>query len=142
MITITDITKALIIVGGIASAIIILKRDRAYLGNQLMASAMLLFATYAFGIFLYDFIGTNWGVQTFLRILLKNKAVAHDVNKRTFVYYPLIESTTVKFKAVRDFIDNLFTGSPEGVISYIIKNMDVTPDQLSEIKKLIDDKEK
>jgi len=80
-------------------------------------------------------------VQTFLRILLKNDAVAYDTEGRTFIYYPLLKKGAVTLNAVKDFIDSIFTGSPEGTISYIIKNMDLPQDELESIKKMLDDKE-
>jgi glycosyltransferase involved in cell wall biosynthesis len=64
----SDVNKAIIIIGGIVSALLILKRNRSYLANRLMASAILLFASYAMGIFVYSIIKTNWSVQIFLRI--------------------------------------------------------------------------
>lgn len=81
-------------------------------------------------------------VQTFLRILMENDAVAHDIEGRTFVYYPLLKKNAVMLDAVKDFVENIFTGSPEGAISYIIKTMDVPDDELERIKRLIDDKGK
>jgi BlaI family transcriptional regulator, penicillinase repressor len=81
-------------------------------------------------------------VQTFLRVLVKKKIVAFEVDKRTFVYYPMANSESVTRSAVRNFIDTTFSGSLEGMIAYIIKNTDITPDQLEKIKKLLDEEEK
>ncbi|MDP2983013.1 MAG: BlaI/MecI/CopY family transcriptional regulator [Candidatus Latescibacter sp.] len=81
-------------------------------------------------------------VQTFLRVLAKKKIVAFDVEKRTFVYYPMANSESVTQSAVRNFIDTTFSGSLEGMISYIIKNVDISPEQLEKIKKLLDEEEK
>ena len=69
-------------------------------------------------------------IQTFLRVLVKKKLVAFDVEKRTFVYYPMVNSENVTLNAVRSFIDTIFSGSLEGMISYIIKNVDSSPEQL------------
>jgi BlaI family transcriptional regulator, penicillinase repressor len=80
-------------------------------------------------------------VQTFLRVLVKKKIVAFEVEKRTFMYYPLANSESVTQSAVRNFIDTTFSGSLEGMIAYIIKNTDITPDQLEKIKKLLDEEE-
>ncbi len=81
-------------------------------------------------------------VQTFLRILLKNKAIAYDVEGRTFIYYPLLEKGEVTRNAVKDFVESIFTGSPEGAVSYIIKNMDVDDSELDRIKEMIDNRNK
>ena len=81
-------------------------------------------------------------VQTFLRILERKNAVAHDVEGRTFIYYPLMKDRKVKTHVLRDFINNVFAGSPESMISYMIKNIDISPEQLQKIKELLEEKEK
>jgi BlaI family transcriptional regulator, penicillinase repressor len=81
-------------------------------------------------------------VQTFLRVLVKKKLVAFDVVDRTFVYYPLAESDHVTKNAVRTFIDTVFSGSLEGMIAYVIKNADASPEQLEKIRKLLENGEK
>ena len=77
-------------------------------------------------------------VQTFLRILEKKKAITHDVEGRTFIYYPLLTDIKLKTHVLRDFINTVFAGSPEGMISYLIKNIDISPEQLGKIKKLLE----
>ncbi|MBN1291171.1 MAG: BlaI/MecI/CopY family transcriptional regulator [Candidatus Latescibacteria bacterium] len=78
-------------------------------------------------------------VQTFLRMLVKKKAVAFDVDHRTFIYYPLISKEKVTQKELHEFMDVIFKGSPEGMISYIIKNTDISHDQIKKIKKLLEE---
>jgi predicted transcriptional regulator len=58
------------------------------------------------------------------------------------VYYPLVESDNVTLNVVRNFIDTVFSGSLEGMISYVIKNVDASPEQLEKIRKLLDEEEK
>ena len=55
-------------IAGIVSAIMILRKNYQYLGNRLMASALLLTGLYPFCVFIYDIIATEWAVQIFLRI--------------------------------------------------------------------------
>jgi BlaI family penicillinase repressor len=81
-------------------------------------------------------------IQTFLRVLVKKKLVAYDVEGRTFVYHPLVNSENVTQNAVRNFIDTVFAGSLEGMISYVIRNVDSSPEQLEKIRKLLDEKDK
>ena len=45
-------------------------------------------------------------------------------------------------KAVRDFIDSTFHGSAGGLVSSIVKNKYMTPDELKEIFKMFNEKEK
>lgn len=81
-------------------------------------------------------------VQTFLRVLVKKKLVAFEVEKRTFIYYPLVNDENVTQSAVQNFIDTVFSGSLEGMISYCIRNVDSSPEQLEKIRKLLDEKDK
>jgi BlaI family transcriptional regulator, penicillinase repressor len=80
-------------------------------------------------------------VQTFLRVLIKKKIVSYKVDKRTFVYYPLADREHVTGDAFDNFINTTFSGSLEGMISYIAKNVDMTPEQRKKIKKLLDQKD-
>jgi BlaI family transcriptional regulator, penicillinase repressor len=78
-------------------------------------------------------------VQTFLRVLVRKKIISFDVDKRTFVYFPLADKENVTREALHNFINTTFSGSLEGMISYILKYEDIIPEQLKEIKKLIDE---
>jgi BlaI family transcriptional regulator, penicillinase repressor len=80
-------------------------------------------------------------VQTFLRVLVKKNIVGFVVDKRTFVYYPLADREKVTRDAFHNFISTTFSGSLEGMISYILKNEDITPEQLKKIKKLLDEED-
>jgi BlaI family penicillinase repressor len=77
-------------------------------------------------------------VQTLLRKLEKKEAIAHDVEERTFIYRPLIQPEKVRRKAAREFINRLFAGSPGGAVSYLLKTERIPREELSEIRRLID----
>jgi BlaI family penicillinase repressor len=81
-------------------------------------------------------------VQTLLRKLEQKGAVAHDVEDRTFIFYPLVKREKVTQFGVRDIIDRMFAGSPGALVSNLIKNEKFTKQELSEIKRLISEKEK
>jgi len=75
-------------------------------------------------------------VQTLLRRLEQRGAVAHDVENVTFVYYPLVNDASVVKNLVQDFIDRLFGGSAQGMVSYLVKQRYVTPEELRELYQL------
>ena len=81
-------------------------------------------------------------VQTLLRKLEQKGAVAHDIDYRTFIFYPLVKAEKVTQSALRDFVDRLFAGSTGGLVSYLIKNEYISPEELGKIRELIDQKEK
>ncbi|MHA1111066.1 MAG: hypothetical protein ACTSRE_08175 [Promethearchaeota archaeon] len=60
------------LIAGITIAIVVLKRDLRYVGNQLMATAMFLLGLYMGAILFYDIVypivKLDWIIQTFYRI--------------------------------------------------------------------------
>ena len=81
-------------------------------------------------------------VQTLLRRMERKGAVAHKTKNRTFLYYPIVKPEHVAKRALREIIDYMFSGSPEGLVSYLIKYEYIAPAKLNEIRKLIDEQEK
>ena len=77
-------------------------------------------------------------VQTLLRKLEAKEAVNHDVEDRTFIFFPLIEAESARKYALRDLIDRVFAGSPVGLVSFLLKEEDLPNDELSQIRELID----
>ena len=80
-------------------------------------------------------------VQTLLRKLEQKGAVDHDIDDRTFIFFPLVRSDKVTQHAFRDFVDKIFAGSTGGLVSYLIKNEYISPDELGKIRELLDEKE-
>ena len=81
-------------------------------------------------------------VQTLLRKLEQKGAIDHSVDDRTFIFFPLVESEKVTKSALQEFIDRIFLGSPAGLVSYLIKNETIPPDEMEQIRNLIKEKEK
>ena len=81
-------------------------------------------------------------VQTLLRELEKKGAIAHEVVNRTYYYYPLVTDEKVKKKLVRDFIDRLFGGSTAGLLSSIIKDRSIPPEEMKKISEMLKKKDK
>ena len=78
-------------------------------------------------------------VQTLLRKLETKGAVAHDVEDRTFVFYPLVEEDCVKRGATRELLDRVFEGSAAGLVAYLLENERVSGKELAQIRELIDE---
>ena len=78
-------------------------------------------------------------VQTFLRALVRKGLVGYDVDGRTFEFYPLVTEKEVKHHAFRGFLEHIFEGSMEGLVSYMIDDEELGTNELDTIKKLVDD---
>ena len=81
-------------------------------------------------------------VQTLLRELEKKGAIAHEVVNRTYYYYPRVTDEKVKKKLVRDFIDRLFGGSSASLLSSIIKDRSIPPEEMKKISEMLKKKDK
>lgn len=79
-------------------------------------------------------------VQTLLRKLEEKQAIGHRVQQRTFVYFPLVEEERATRSATRDLIERTFGGSAAGLVAWLLRREQIAPDELREIKKLIDEK--
>jgi BlaI family transcriptional regulator, penicillinase repressor len=76
-------------------------------------------------------------VQTLLRGLEDKDAVRHEAQERTFVFYPLVEEHEFKQSATRDVLERVFGGSVSGLVAHLLKNENVSREDIEEIRKLI-----
>jgi len=75
-------------------------------------------------------------VQTLLRTLETKGAVAHDEEDRTFIFYPLVQNERVIRNALQEFVDRVFNGSAEGLVSYLVRKGDLSPEEMRSISDL------
>ncbi len=81
-------------------------------------------------------------VQTLLRKLEAKGAIAHDVEDRTFVFFPLVKEEKVKRGATRDLLERVFGGSVAGLVAFLLEHEDVSRAELSQIHELIEQRRK
>lgn len=72
-------------------------------------------------------------VQSHLRALEKQGAVAHDIEDRTFVFYPLIDEEKVMKSKMKDFIGLFFSGSAESLVLYLINNKYISKNEMKKV---------
>ena len=80
-------------------------------------------------------------VQTLLRILEQKGVVDHKVEDRTFIFYPTVTDEKVINNAMREFLDNVFTGSASSLVQYLVKKRYISTRELSEISEMLDKEE-
>jgi BlaI family penicillinase repressor len=76
-------------------------------------------------------------VQTLLRGLLAKRAVAHDVEGRTFVFRPVLREQQIARSVTRELLDRIFGGSVSSLVCYLLKNEKVSAEELKEICQFI-----
>lgn len=79
-------------------------------------------------------------VQTLLRKLEAKGAVSHDIEDRTFVFYPLVQEDCVKQSAICELVDRVFAGSAAGLVAHLVEKGRVSGEELAQIRELIDEK--
>lgn len=77
-------------------------------------------------------------VQMLLRRLVQKKIVAYDVDDRTYIYYPLVKQEHVTRYAFQSFVDHIFAGSTDDMVSYILKNEPLSENIMNEIRNLLE----
>jgi BlaI family penicillinase repressor len=81
-------------------------------------------------------------VQTLLRGLEEKGSIAHEEDGRTFVFYPLVQEDKFKRSATRDLLERVFGGNVGNLVAHLLKTERMSPKELREIRKLIDQREK
>ncbi len=72
-------------------------------------------------------------VQTLLRGLEHKGAINHDIDYRTFIYYPLVKNEQVIRYSLHEIIDMFFSGSTSSLISFLVKKQYISPKELKEL---------
>ena len=79
-------------------------------------------------------------VQTLLRKLEEKGSIAHDVEDRTFIFYPLVEQDCVTRSATRELVERVFGGDAAGLVAYLLKEERIPKKELDQLRQLIDER--
>jgi predicted transcriptional regulator len=79
-------------------------------------------------------------VQTVMRGLERKGLVTHRTEGRTFIYRVTEAAGEVKGRALRAVLERLFSGSPTALVATLLDVGDFTPDELAELRALVDGK--
>lgn len=72
-------------------------------------------------------------VSTIVRILENKEFVHHRKEGRGYVYYPLVEKATYSNQTMNKLMDNYFQGSFKSMVSFFVKNNEISTKDLEEI---------
>jgi BlaI family penicillinase repressor len=76
-------------------------------------------------------------IRTFIRRLLKKKALSANVDGRRYLYRPLIRRDDYVHEQSRNLIDRLFGGRIAPFITQFSERQDLSRDEIAELKRLI-----
>ena len=77
-------------------------------------------------------------VSSLVRILEKKEFVGYKAYGKTHEYYPLISKLAYRKFVFTNFLANYFDGSPERVLSFMVKEENLNLDDLLKIKVLLE----
>jgi len=80
-------------------------------------------------------------VLKLLQIMVDKRLVARDVSARTHVYRAAVPESGVKRRLVKDLLDRAFDGSAMGLVMQALSANPATPDELRQLRALLDDME-
>jgi predicted transcriptional regulator len=81
-------------------------------------------------------------VITVMNIMVKKRQLRRTKRGRAFEYEPLVEDQEVHRSLLGDLVDRVFDGSAAAVLLELLETSDVSPQELVEIRKLINRKVK
>ena len=84
-------------------------------------------------------------ISSVVRILEKKGFVGHKAFGKTHLYFPVIEKKSYRKHAFKNLIESYFEGSYKNVISYLVKDEELSEKdllELNELKELLKSKEK
>lgn len=84
-------------------------------------------------------------ISSVVRILEKKGFVGHKAFGKTYLYFPLIEKKAYRKHAFKNLMKSYFEGSYKNVISYLVKDEELSEkdlEELNELKELLKSKER
>jgi predicted transcriptional regulator len=81
-------------------------------------------------------------IATMLTKMERKGLVDHHRDGRTFVYRPLVERDQVRGSMLVDLVERLFAGDVTELVSHLLDECDVTPDELAKLKQMIRQRER
>ncbi len=79
-------------------------------------------------------------VSSIVRILEKKGFVDHKAYGKTYEYFPLINKKEYSKFSLRRLVSNYFEGSVNELVSFLVKENDITLSELEQIKRDIEKK--
>ena len=88
---------------------------------------------------------TDWStttIQTYLARLVKKGALTTLRQGKGYLYYPAVSEDDCQLAESKTFLNRVYNGSLSQMVKGFVKSGSLSADELSELKKLIDEQEK
>ena len=80
-------------------------------------------------------------IATMLRKMEDKGVVAHRSEGRQFVYRAAVSEREVRRSMVGEVVDRLFAGNPAALVSYLVAEEGLDPEELARLRAALDGKE-
>ncbi len=77
-------------------------------------------------------------VSSIVRILEKKEFVHHRQEGRSFVYFPAVAKSDYSRFSIKRLVSNYFEGSMNELVSFLVKENDLSLSELEQIKKQLE----
>lgn len=77
-------------------------------------------------------------IATMLRKMEHKGVVAHRSEGRQYVYRPLISEDEVRSSMLNELLERLFEGDPAALVSHLMTDHEIEPEELAELQRLLD----
>jgi BlaI family penicillinase repressor len=77
-------------------------------------------------------------ISSIIRILEKKGFVDHKAYGRTYEYFPIVSKEAYSKSRVQNLVSDYFEGSPRQLVSFLIKEKNLSVKELSELVNLLD----
>lgn len=95
---------------------------------------------------LIDHMGTpkppHSSISSIVRILEKKEFVGHKAYGRTYEYFPIVEKSTYSKFSLKRLVSHYFEGSMNELVSFLVKEDDISLQDLKELTKKLGEVDK
>ena len=77
-------------------------------------------------------------ISSIVRILEKKGFVGHKPYGKTHEYFPLISKAEYRKRKFKRFINEYFDNSMDSVVSFLLKEEKLNPEEIEELKRMIE----
>ena len=77
-------------------------------------------------------------ISSLIRILEKKGFVGHKAYGKTHEYFPVISKLAYRSFTFKSLITNYFEGAPENVISYMVEEEKLAPEEIQKMLELLE----
>lgn len=80
-------------------------------------------------------------VLTILRTLDEKGHVRHESEGRAYRYFPTVERAEARGSALRHLLDRVFAGDPEALLTHLVSERDLSPEEVERMRQLLEEAE-